>query len=101
MQVAQNISDGKAVLCLSGRFDFSGHKDFRDAYEGALGDQKVNAITIDLASVDYLDSAALGMLLLLRDKAAGAHKSVALKGANGGVRQVLEVANFHKLFTLN
>lgn len=101
MHVAQSTLDGKATLRLSGRFDFSGHKSFRDAYERIIDDVAVKAITVDLGSVEYLDSSALGMLLVLKDKASGAHKPVALKGANGSVRQVLEVANFHKLFPLN
>ena len=56
---------------------------------------------IDLAGVDYLDSSALGMLLLLRDRAAAASKAVSLENCRGNVRQVLDIANFGKLFKIS
>ena len=53
---------------------------------------------IDFSSVEYLDSSALGMLLMLRDKMGGAKKDVSLSGVHGNVKQVLEIANFGQLF---
>jgi len=60
----------------------------------------VREIVIDFGEVDYLDSSALGMLLLLREKADGASKRVVLAGLQGTVKQVLEIANFGKLFSI-
>ena len=40
------------------------------------------------------------MLLLLREKAEGAGKNVVLTGLQGTVKQVLEIANFGKLFSI-
>ena len=101
MQIATDIDAGKAVLKLNGRFDFHSHRDFRTAYENALEETGVRAIVINFKDVDYLDSSALGMLLLLREKAETAGKSVALVGLQGMVKQVLEIANFGKLFAVN
>lgn len=100
MQINTVTTDGKAVLKLNGRFDFHSHRDFRTAYEHALDDAGVQAIVIDFQEVDYLDSSALGMLLLLREKAEAAGKSVALVSLQGMVKQVLEIANFGKLFSV-
>ena len=50
--------------------------------------------------VDYLDSSGLGMLLMLREKAQAANKTVSLRNCRGAVRQVLDIANFAKLFTI-
>ena len=47
-----------------------------------------------------MDSSALGMLLLSRENAATERKTVVLVRPAENVRQVLEVANFHKLFTI-
>jgi HptB-dependent secretion and biofilm anti anti-sigma factor len=55
---------------------------------------------VDFGRVDYLDSSALGMLLLLREKAEAAGKKVSLANLSGTVKQVLEIANFGKLFTI-
>lgn len=100
MQIASEVRDGKAVLRLAGRFDFHSHRDFRGAYELALEDRTVREIEIDFHEVDYLDSSALGMLLLLREKAEAVGKSVTLARLRGTVKQVLEIANFGKLFSI-
>lgn len=72
MLIAQESSGDRATLKLSGRFDFHSHRDFRAAYEKILETGAVREIIIDFGEVDYLDSSALGMLLLLREKADGA-----------------------------
>lgn len=100
MQTDASIEDGQALLRLSGRFDFNAHRDFRSAYEPLVENAGTRSIEIDLAGVDYLDSSALGMLLMLRDKAATAKKSLSLSNAQAGVKQVLDIANFGKLFRI-
>lgn len=97
MQANLTVTDGRAVVKLQGRFDFNAHRDFRDAVDKALA-TTANEIHIDMAAVDYLDSSALGMLLMLRDKAKSASRDVALTNCSGAVKQVLEIANFSKLF---
>ncbi len=99
MQTTVTSSDGKVVIVLQGRFDFNAHREFREAIDQAVKDA-ANAIHVDLAGVDYLDSSALGMLLMLRDRAKGAGKEVALANARGSVKQVIDIANFGKLFSL-
>src|SRR3989339_665819 len=98
MQIATELAAGKATLKLNGRFDFHSHRDFRTAYESALEQAGIKEIVINFQDVDYLDSSALGMLLLLREKAEAAGKSVSLVSLQGMVKQVLEIANFGKLF---
>jgi len=53
-----------------------------------------------LDSLPYLDSSALGMLLLLKERAGAAGKDLALVQCKDTVRQVLEIACFTKLFTI-
>ncbi len=100
MQIATDMTGSRAVLNLNGRFDFHSHRDFRSAYEKVMEAAEVRDIEINFRQVDYLDSSALGMLLLLREKAEAAGKNVALAGLQGMVKQVLEIANFGKLFTV-
>ncbi|MCC7549514.1 MAG: STAS domain-containing protein [Burkholderiales bacterium] len=85
---------------LNGRFDFSAHRIFRESYAPSLENQGVKEVEIDLGAVDYLDSSALGMLLMLREKAQAVNKTVALSNCRGSVRQVLDIANFAKLFSI-
>lgn len=99
MQTNVTSRDGSTVIVLQGRFDFNSHREFRDAIDRALK-ESATEIKVDLGGVDYLDSSALGMLLMLRDKAKSTGKSVALISAHGAVQQVIEIANFGKLFSL-
>ena len=101
MQASISKDSGKAVVKLAGRFDFNTHREFCGAYEPLVADTNVRAVVIDFSAVDYLDSSALGMLLMLRDKLGEAAKEVALTGVRGNVKQVLDIANFGKLFPIS
>jgi anti-anti-sigma factor len=100
MHITSKEDAERLVLKLSGRFDFHSHRDFRTAYEQALESGRVRIVEINFDGVDYLDSSALGMLLLLREKADAGGKHIELSGLKGTVKQVLDVANFGKLFTI-
>ena len=89
-----------AVIRLSGRFDFSRHREFRNCYEAALKEPTLRRIEVDLHSVDYLDSSALGMLLLLKERADARALPITLLNCTGVVREILDVANFGAMFTL-
>lgn len=101
MQASISKEAGKALIKLSGRFDFNTHREFRGAYEPLVADAEIRSVVVDFANVDYLDSSALGMLLMLRDKLGGAGKEVALTSVRGNVKQVLDIANFGKLFPIS
>ena len=101
MAVTSEVSpDGsKLTIAIKGRFDFAKHQEFRDAYEELT--PAPACVIVDLKDATYLDSSALGMLLMLRDKMGGAGKEVALTGVTGNVKQVLGIANFGKLFQIS
>lgn len=100
MQINVNVNGNIAVISMNGRFDFNSHREFRSASEMATKAEGVNEIEVDMKDVDYLDSSALGMLLLLREKTNIVNRKLALSNCKGMVQQVLEVANFGKLFTI-
>ena len=100
MRPASGRTCANAIIRLQGRFDFNTHRDFRDATENAVGLANTREVVVDLGGVDYLDSSALGMLLMLRDRARGVNKAVSLVNCRGAVKQVLDIANFGKLFTI-
>lgn len=100
MQTITSTADGKTTIKLQGRFDFDSHREFREAVEAAIAAVGTH-ISVDLGMVDYLDSSALGMLLMLRDKAKGANRDVSLSNCKGSVKQVLDIANFSRLFRID
>lgn len=92
-----NQERGEVVIRINGRFDFSLHRLFREAYRAHAPKMKYS---VDLSSTEYLDSSALGMLLLLREHAGGDHGRVALRGATKDIRQLLNIARFDQLFDM-
>lgn len=100
MQATVTVAEGRAVMRLSGRFDFNSHRDFREAVDAVLAGP-AKSIVVDFGGVEYLDSSALGMLLMLRDRAKGAAREVTLTGCRGAVKQILDIANFGKLFAID
>jgi anti-anti-sigma factor len=94
-------ADGEATLILVGRFDFNSQKEFRTAYTPILQDAAIRSLRIDFSKVSYLDSSALGMLMLMRERAQEVGKSVALCNPNETVRKILVIANFGKLFKMD
>ncbi len=92
-------ADGKELIIkIKGRFDFSTHQDFRGAYEQAPSDMVT--FVVDLKDTTYLDSSALGMLLLLRDHAGGDSSNVRIINCNADVKKILAISNFEQLFTI-
>jgi anti-anti-sigma factor len=100
MDAKLTIDGGIAFITLAGRFDFSAHRDFRSCYEAALEESDLGEIEIDLARVEYLDSSALGMLLLLKDRADVRNVEMSLTNCRGMVKEILDVASFGAMFAM-
>ena len=101
MPVSKEISqDGKKIqINVKGRFDYVVSQEFREAYRHSMDD----GITyhVDLSNADYMDSSALGMLLLLREHAKGHGGAVYIERPSEQINAILKVANFEQLFTIN
>ncbi len=97
--VSNSSSDGKSLtITVDGRFDFSAHQAFRDAYEKI---SPVPAdILVDMRGTTYLDSSALGMLLLLRDHCGGDSSNISLNNCSEDIRKILTISNFEQLFKI-
>jgi len=88
------------LLTMTGRFDFNDHRLLKSTYDPILQMDSVKRIEIDMAGIDYLDSSALGMLMLFRERAQAVGKTVVLSHPNTTVAEILDIANFKKLFTI-
>lgn len=97
---ADVIDNGACVaIRLSGRFDASGQKAFIHAVDLAMA-AAGGDVEIDFDGVDYIDSTALGLLLILRERAKHAGKAVSLVGAKNSVKTILDIAKFDKIFSM-
>jgi anti-anti-sigma regulatory factor len=77
MEFTQNPTPDGIVISIHGNFTFKDHYGFRavlDALAASSGTRK----TLDLSKVEFLDSAALGMLMIAEEETARArHTDIA------------------------
>lgn len=100
MDIKVTTDEAVATISMKGRFDFGAHRAFKGAYDPLLHQKDISSLEIDLADVAYMDSSALGMLLLLHERAQAEGKEIVLCRANSTVKQILDIANFGKLFSI-
>ena len=100
MAITKTVSaDQKQVaITIENHFDFSLHQTFRDSY--ITCEQQGTDFYLELAKTTYMDSSALGMILLLKDHAEKNGGSVVIKKPNDIVYKILEIAQFHRLMKI-
>ncbi len=87
-----------STIVLPERFDFSYHATFSEAYPKVL-DSGNEDLILDFSKVSYIDSSALGMMVLVNKKAKAKGRSVIIQNATGAALEVLTIANFQQMFT--
>ncbi|MCU7810856.1 MAG: STAS domain-containing protein [Candidatus Thiodiazotropha sp. (ex Notomyrtea botanica)] len=99
MSISSVVSDDEKTVTIkvAGRFDFSTHQDFVQVYKSYSKGEK--SFVVDLEGAEYMDSSAMGMLLQLREYNVHG-ESVVLMNGNDAVKDVLRIANFGKLFSI-
>jgi len=89
------------TIYLSGNFSFEAHREFKTAYKNQLDNSKIGNIVVNLSEVEYLDSSALGMLLVMRDYVQAANKTLTLSKPSPIALRTFDIASFNKIFTIN
>jgi anti-anti-sigma factor len=100
MSISSKLStDGKQlVIVIDERFDFSLHQQFRDAYSNVTA-QDISYV-VDLRQTEYMDSSALGMILLLKDHVQLYAGQLIISKPSDTVRKILEIAQFQRLMVI-
>ncbi|MFA7552896.1 MAG: STAS domain-containing protein [Spongiibacteraceae bacterium] len=97
MAVSSTVEGNQLIIKVDGRFDFSSHQVFRKAYETSA---KPDSYVVDMKGTSYIDSSALGMLLLLRDYAGGETAKITIVNCSTDVKKILVISNFEALFEI-
>jgi len=102
MPVTSEVSaDGSTItIKISGRFDFAEQNEFRDCYYNTSPGEKTKFI-VNMSGANYMDSSALGMLLMMREYLGGNEANISLINCSPDIRNILTVANFQSLFTMD
>ena len=94
----QATSDG-IIIFLRGNFTFKDHHSFRavlDLLGGAPGSKRL----LDLSKVDFLDSAALGMLMIAEDETTRANGTLVLRNPSEQIARLFELSAMDTLFKI-
>ena len=99
MSIHSTVSNNCLKIVIEGQFDLHCHNAFLASYSNVDADPQ--SYIVDMRAANYLDSSALGMLLLLRDHAGGDNSKVEIVNCNPEVRKILSIASFEQLFQIH
>jgi len=85
------------MIRLPEQFDFMTHQAFRSPHKDTQ--QPGMRYVIDFQLTCYMDSSALGMLLLMHEKLSGNDAEVRFINCSPWIKSLLKIVNFHKIFT--
>lgn len=87
-----------SVIHTAEHFSFICHYGFNAAGEAALRHPGSNRIDVDLSKTRHIDSAVVGLLLVLQQRAEQAGKKLRLINMSGTVKMVLEMTRLKQRF---
>ena len=100
MGITSTTSAGSNTVTIkvTGNFDFSLHSEFRNSYR--QHNETSMTYMVDLSDAEYMDSSALGMLMLLKEHAEASGGSVVLLRPSEKILRLLTTVKFEKLFKI-
>lgn len=99
MKITKEVNNRNVTLKLEGNFTYTQRKPFQEMLKSVAVDG-VDQIVIDLSQVAFLDSAALGLLMISHRQVQAEKRTLSLAYPQPTVRQILELANLHKTIPL-
>ena len=95
MNVTHVTVAGKTVVSLDGRFDFGARKTFKETIDKVS--ESGNPVVLELGKVTFVDSSALGLLVICHQNLKTKNVSFCLVNPQTYVKQVLDLANIGKM----
>ena len=90
-------NDSGAEAFVEGMVTFKDHNKFFEIIN-AIKNLAGKKMVLNLSKVEFIDSAALGMLVIANEEGTDNNVEVVIKGVQGKVKNVMEAASFDKLF---
>ncbi|GAB3252606.1 STAS domain-containing protein [Chitinimonas naiadis] len=100
MDATLHIEGTHAHVSIVGNFDFALHRTFRDVASQITSHAQIRTAEIDFSRVTRIDSSALGMMLLLRERLAARRATLTLVNMSQPIRSLLVASQFHRLFNM-
>lgn len=84
---------------LTGRMEFTDHERLRDLV-ALLDGPGARRFVLDVAGLDFIDSAGLGMLLILNEEAESRSVALVVRGPRNEVRRSIDLARIGEIVTV-
>ena len=95
MTIVEQVRDGVVQLELAGRMDFHARSSFMTAVDQAA-QSKPHSILMNFSDVTFIDSAALGGLVLAQRRFQRIGGKLGIIAPMGFVRDILELTEIHE-----
>ncbi|MFO0708024.1 MAG: STAS domain-containing protein [Nitrospira sp.] len=99
MEIVHRTNRDSTVIEIAGPFAFSNRKDFTAALDAVKRTHSRHVI-LNLARVTFVDSSAIGLLALTAQQMKSSATRFSLVGAQGTVKQVLELMQIHRMIPM-
>ncbi len=99
MQFQQRSTPDVIEVRLSGRLEFTDHDQLRDVV-GLLDGQRARSFIVDLSALEFINSAGLGMLLILQEEAEQRNIKLTVRGVQGDVKRSIDLARIGEIITI-
>lgn len=99
MEINTVVENGQVTVTLAGRMYVEEATILREKLIGFMEDGNKH-FTIKIASVDYIDSSGLGVLVAIQKRALQIQGGVKIVGATGIVKELFELTRLNKIFEM-
>ncbi|MCC6141021.1 MAG: STAS domain-containing protein [Nitrospira sp.] len=96
MQIAHRSYRNTDVIDITGQFNFGTRKEFTAALE-KVKQAGSGHVILNFKGVAFVDSAAIGLLALAAQQFKNINRNLSLVGAQGTVKQVLNLAHIEQM----
>lgn len=100
LNLTTTVNAGIVTLSLADEFMYEDRLTFFKGINAALEAPDIRIINIEMSALKYLDSSALGMLLIGKDKAEQKGIQIYLCSPSQTTFEILKVANFQEMFEI-
>lgn len=83
--------DDESCVSLSGRLVFAEHEIFEEII-ASLAQSTGKKVVLDLAELDFMDSAGLSMIMIAREEAEARGQALKLRNVHGAVEQLMKLS---------
>lgn len=90
----------RAALCLCGELDIANAAQLRDELDAHL-DAGRRVIRIDVSDVEFMDSTAVGALVVANARCRDLHGSLILTGVRRSLRRLLQIAGLDQVLLID